>query len=82
VRFGHTLSKKVGLLAKILTDNSALWTQDVFLTTGRLKGGNKLAQGKASAAPGVTVLAKPSSETVERGWRRSRHDRPPPLCRS
>jgi len=44
----------------IVTDKSALWTPGVFLTTGRLKGGNRLAQGKASAAPWVTVLAKPS----------------------
>src|SRR5437667_12734283 len=55
-RCRHNLSKKVVVPAKlILSDNSALWTQEVFLRTGRLKGGHTLAQGKAAGAPRGTL---------------------------
>ena len=40
----------------------------VLLKGGRLKGGNKLAQGKALAAPWVTVVAETLLEPVERRW--------------
>jgi len=65
----------------IVTHKSALWTHLVLLSTGRLKGGNRLAQGKASAAPWVPVLTKPHKKEVICFWPRAplRAYRPP-LC--
>ena len=45
-----------GRFSSLWKHESALWTQAVFVATGRLKGGNRLAQGRASAAPWVRKI--------------------------